>query len=77
MKIIEFSNEEKEIMKKIPEKVMICILLTILSTFLLSYFEISDWAIEFRKVISILLIVLGYILPLIYLTKYLFTKEVA
>ena len=74
---IEFSNTEKEIMKKTPDKVLICILLIILCTYSLSNFEIAYWAIEYRKIISILLIVLGYVLPIVYLTKYLFTREVA
>lgn len=72
VKITVLDGKEIDVLKKLPLRVLVCILLPILSTFLLSYFDLAYWSTNYHGAISMLLIILGYIIPIIHLSVFLF-----
>lgn len=71
VRITVLDGKEIDVLRKLPLRVLVCILLPILSTFLLSNFNLAYWSTNYHGVISMLLVILGYIIPIIHLSVFL------
>ena len=75
-RIVVLDDNEIDLLKKFPLEVLICFILPIQSTFLLSYFDLACWSIAYHGAIAISLIILGYIIPILFFIVFLFSSLV-